>query len=150
MNNEHNTPEPFPASELPENSQPNSRKTPSWVWLTLTAVVALLIGLVFGNVTKAPEIQTVEKEVTKTVTEEKVPSVCHDALIAYESYGKNMDAIVYTYREFVTALQGEFNGNPSSRSDYETLGMTIGLSQSLADEQAELLNTLLPQCNKYL
>lgn len=150
MNNEHNTPEPFPTNDLPENTPPNSHKTPLWAWVSLTAVIALPIGLVLGNVTKAPEIQTVEKEVTKTVTEEKVPSVCHDALLAYESYGKNMDAIVYTYREFITTLQAELNGSPSPQSDYEALGMTIGLSQSLADEQAERLNTLLPQCNKYL
>lgn len=114
----------------------------------LAGIILLVAGIFIGNVTKAPEIQTVKEEVVKTV--EKVPSVCHEALLAYESYGKNMDSVAYTYKEFINALQGEFNGNPSPQSTYETYGMTIGLSQSLADEQADLLDTLLPECNKYL
>lgn len=146
----NNIPEPVPAENLPDNETPSARRVPPWTWVALTAVVALPIGLILGNVTKAPEVQTVEKEVTKTVTVEKVPQVCHEALLAYESYGKNMDSVAYTYREFINTLQAELNGSPSPRSDYEALGMTIGLSQSLADEQAVLLDSLLPECNKVL
>ena len=146
----NNIPEPVPADDIPDNETPSARRVPSWTWVALTAVVALPIGLILGNVTKSPEVQVVEKEVTKTVTVEKVPQVCHEALLAYESYGKNMDSIAYTYREFINTLQAELNGSPSPRSDYEAMGMTIGLSQSLADEQANLLDSLLPECNKYL
>lgn len=146
----NNTPEPLPANDLSSNSLPNSRKTPLWIWFTLTAVVAIVLGLFIGNITKAPEIQTVEKEVTKTVTVEKVPQVCHQALVAYNEYGKNLESVSYTYKEFINTLEAELNGNPSPRSNYEAYGMTIGLSQSLADEQAELLKGLIPECNKYL
>lgn len=114
------------------------------------AVVAVLFlsGFFIAKATIEPTVNTVEKEVIKT--EFKIPAECHEALVAYESYGKNLDSMVYSYKEFVSAIENELNGIPTPKSTYEAYGMTIGLSKSLADEQAQLLESLIPSCNKYL
>lgn len=118
-------------------------------WGTATIVVAIIFffaGFLVPKGTTDPV--TVEKEVIKT--EFKIPAECHEALVAYESYGKNLDSMVYSYKEFVSAIENELNGIPTPKSTYEAYGMTIGLSKSLADEQAQLLESLIPSCNKYL
>lgn len=130
----------------PEQTKPNP--VIKWGIAIVVVVVLFLSGFFIAKATIEPTVNTVEKEVIKT--EFKVPAECHEALVAYESYGKNLDSVVYTYKEFVSAIENELNGIPSSKSTYEAYGMTIGLSQSLADEQANLLETLVPECNKYL
>ena len=128
--------------------QTKSNPVIKWGIAIVVVVVLFLSGFFIAKATIEPTVNTVEKEVIKT--EFKVPAECHEALVAYESYGKNLDSVVYTYKEFVSAIENELNGISSSKSTYEAYGMTIGLSQSLADEQANLLETLVPECNKYL
>lgn len=133
------------------NTNPEQTKSNTvikWGIAIVVVVVLFLSGFFIAKATIEPTVNTVEKEVIKT--EFKVPAECHEALVAYESYGKNLDSVVYTYKEFVSAIENELNGISSSKSTYEAYGMTIGLSQSLADEQANLLETLVPECNKYL
>lgn len=127
--------------------QTKSNPVIKWGIAIVVVVVLFLSGFFIAKATIEPTVNTVEKEVIKT--EYQLPIECHKALLAYESYGKNMDSIAYTYGEFIASLEDEFNGVSTPQSTYQAYGMTIGLSKELAQEQADLLETLIPACNKY-
>lgn len=138
-------PVPTPTTAVPEPKKP----FPTKIVLGSALALGLLAGSFFiGKATTEPEIrfQTVEKEVIKT----EVPQACHSALVAYESYGKNLESMVYSYKEFISNLEGEFNGVSTPQSTYEALGMNIGLNRELADEQTNIIGAEVVECNKYL
>lgn len=106
------------------------KRTPLWVWLSITAVVALLAGLLIGKATIPAEV------VTETVTNEVVPSACHNAMYKQEQ-------LIGIYEEFVDNIQLELSGIPSGTGYYVELG----------NQRIELendLRTLIPECNKNL
>lgn len=138
-------PVPTPTTSVPEPKKPFPLKEA----LGITTIILFIVGAFFlGKTTTEPEIrfQTVEKEVIKT----EVPQACHSALVAYESYGKNLESMVYSYKEFISNLEGEFNGVSTPQSTYEALGMNIGLNRELADEQTNIIGAEVVECNKYL
>lgn len=152
MNNEHIDPERIrvntvSSGPLPLQSPPK-RVTTLWQVILSVAGVALLIGSFFlGQATKPAEIQEVEKEVVKERIVQQIPQVCLDALLAYERYGKNLSDTVTHYEKFVETISGELNGRPSPASEYETLGLTIGITKSLAEDEVERIDKLIPECH---
>lgn len=142
-------PAPVNANDLPEPTAPTKPNAILRWGIALIVIIAFFFsGFGIAKATIDPEVvtNTVDKEVIKEV----VPQSCASALRAYETYGKNLDSMVYSYNEFVDNLEGEFNGNPTPQSTYEALGMTIGLSRELADEQTDIINVQVPECNKFL